>query len=101
MSEGARQGVRLKVKAVPGASRDGIAGWLGDALKVRVTAPAEAGAANAAIRELLATVLDVPTRRVRIASGGSSSRKVVEVSGIRPEEARRRIADAVAGGPDS
>ena len=101
LSEGGGPGVRLKVKAVPGASRHGIAGWLGDALKVRVTAPAEGGAANAAIRELLAAALDVPTRRVRIAAGGSSPRKVVEVTGIGAEEARRRIETALTGSSDS
>jgi hypothetical protein len=30
---------RLTVKVVPGSSRDQIIGWLGDALKVKVTAP--------------------------------------------------------------
>ena len=101
LSEGGGPGVRLKIKAVPGASRDGIAGWLGDALKVRVSAPAEGGAANAAIRELLAAVLDVPVRRVRIAAGGSSPRKMVEVTGIGAEETRRRIETAVSGSSDS
>jgi len=90
-----RPGVRLKVKAVPGASRDEVAGWLGEALKVRVTAPAEGGRANAAIEELLAGALGVPGRRVRIVAGGSSPRKVLEISGISGEEARRRIAEAV------
>lgn len=89
------RGVRLKVKAVPGASCDEIAGWLGDALKVRVTAPAEGGEANAAIEELLAGALGVPTRKVRIVAGGSSPRKVVEISGLSAEEARRRISEAV------
>lgn len=36
--------VRLKVKVVPGASRPGVAGWLGDALKIRVAAPRRRGA---------------------------------------------------------
>ena len=90
-------GVRLKVKAVPGASREGVAGWLGDALKVRVTAPAEGGEANGAIRELLAGVLGVAPRDVRIVAGGASPRKVVEVAGIAAEEARRRIAEAIEG----
>lgn len=90
-------GVRLKVKAVPGASRDEVAGWLGDALKVRVTAPAEGGKANAAIEALLAGVLDVPGRRVRIVAGGASSRKTLEVTGLSAAEARRRIAAATEG----
>ncbi len=84
-------GIRLKVKAVPGASREEIAGWLGDALKLRITAPAEDGMANEAIEELLAGTLGVPPRSVRIVSGRSSPRKVVEVSGISAEEARRRL----------
>lgn len=84
--------IRLKVKAVPGASREGIAGWLGDALKVRVTAPAEGGKANEAIEELLAGALGVPTRSVRIVAGRSSPRKVVEVSGISAEGARRQLS---------
>lgn len=90
-------GVRLKVKAVPGASRDEVAGWLGDALKVRVTAPAEGGEANAAVEALLAGVLDVPVRRVRIVAGAASPRKTLEVSRLSAAEARRRIAAATGG----
>jgi uncharacterized protein YggU (UPF0235/DUF167 family) len=30
---------RLSVKVVSGSSRDGIVGWLGDALKIKVTSP--------------------------------------------------------------
>jgi len=50
---------RLKVKVVPGSSRDQIAGWLGDALKIKVTAPPERGKANEAVIEILA---DRPAR---------------------------------------
>lgn len=45
---------RLTVKVVPGSSRDQIVGWLGDALKVKVTAPPEKGRANAAVVAILA-----------------------------------------------
>jgi len=44
-------------QAVPGASRSGIAGVLGDRLKVRISAPPEAGKANDAICELIAQAL--------------------------------------------
>ena len=47
------------MKVVPGASRTRLAGQLGDALKVAVAAPPEAGKANAALIELLAQVFAV------------------------------------------
>ncbi len=46
--------ITLKVKVVPGASRTQLSGWLGDMLKVRVSAPPEKGKANAAVEALLA-----------------------------------------------
>ncbi|MGH2901193.1 MAG: DUF167 domain-containing protein, partial [Solirubrobacteraceae bacterium] len=50
---------RLSIKVVPGSSRDDVAGWLGETLKVRVSAPAERGRANAAAETLLADALGV------------------------------------------
>jgi len=35
--------LRLALKVIPGSSREGLAGWLGDSLKVRVRVPAERG----------------------------------------------------------
>ena len=48
---------RLRVKVVPGSSRDGIVGRLGDALKIKVTAPPKKGKANEAVVELLAAAV--------------------------------------------
>ena len=86
---------RLAIKVVPGASRSGIAGWLGDTLKVRVTAPAEQGKANAAVEELLAEALGLPRDCVRIAKGTASPRKVVEIAGLSEVEVRSRLEQAV------
>lgn len=83
---------RLPVKVVPGSSRSGIAGWLGEALRVRVTAPPERGQANAAVESMLAEVLGLPGGSVRIVAGHSSPRKVVEITGLAEAEVRRRLS---------
>lgn len=71
--------VHFAVKVVPGASRDRIAGVLGDALKVQVAAPPEGGKANAALCELLAQALGVNARDVQVVAGAASPRKTVAV----------------------
>jgi uncharacterized protein (TIGR00251 family) len=83
--------VRLVVKVTPGASRDAVVGWLGDAVKVAVREPAERGRANAAVERLLAASLGVPVASVRIAAGGASPRKVVVVDGLETDEVHRRL----------
>lgn len=71
--------MRLRIKVIPGAARSGLAGWMGNVLKIRVTAPPEKGKANDAVLELLAGSLGLPRNRFRIVSGASSPLKVVEV----------------------
>ncbi|RLS93446.1 MAG: DUF167 domain-containing protein [Planctomycetota bacterium] len=66
----------LRVKAVPGAKRDAIAGALGDRLKIRVAAPPEDGQANAAIRALLARVLATDVRFIELEHGATNPIKV-------------------------
>tara|TARA_R110002096_G_scaffold57426_2_gene145620 strand:- start:28232 stop:28486 length:255 start_codon:yes stop_codon:yes gene_type:complete len=84
------------VKVVPGSSRSVIAGWLGDALRIRVTAPPERGKANAAVALLLDDVLGLPKGSARIVSGGTSPRKLFEIVGLSEAEVRRRLADVIA-----
>lgn len=81
----------VRVKAVPGARRDELAGVLGDRLKVRVSAPPEGGRANDAIRALLAGTLGVRPRDVTLCAGLSSPEKVLRVVGIHPEEAAQLL----------
>jgi uncharacterized protein (TIGR00251 family) len=79
---------RLPVKVVPGASSNGIAGWMGDALRVRVTAPPERGKANAAVERIIADALGLPAHAVRVIKGNTSPRKVLEISGLTDRETR-------------
>lgn len=77
----------VAVKAVPGASRDEVAGVLGDRLKVRVSAAAERGKANKAICAVIAEALagrGAPGAQVEILSGHGSAAKQVRVRRIEP-----------------
>lgn len=79
--------LEIRVKAVPGARRDGLAGALGDRLKIRVAAPPEGGRANDAIRSLLARAIGVPERRIELVAGPASPQKVFRVRESAPAAA--------------
>ncbi len=74
--------VLLSIKAVPGASRDQIAGILGDRLKIRISAPPEGGKANKAICKLIAQALDLKPNAVTIESGHSSAEKTLRIANV-------------------
>lgn len=73
-------GLVLRLKVVPGASRSAFAGELADRLKVRVAASAHAGQANAAVCALIGAWLG--RKQVAIQSGASSPAKTVHVPGV-------------------
>ncbi len=76
-----RDGWHLALTVQPGAKRTGVMGEHGDTLKVRVAAPADAGRANRALCEFLASELGVPVRAVEVIRGASSRVKTVAVDG--------------------
>ncbi len=78
----------IRIKAVPGARSDQIAGLLGDRLKVRIAAPPEDGKANKAICKLIAKQLGVPARALTIEIGHTSPEKVIRAEGVTAEQAR-------------
>jgi uncharacterized protein (TIGR00251 family) len=73
---------RLRVKVVPGSSRDQIVGWLGDALKIKVAAPPEKGKANEAVIALVAERLGVARGAVEIVAGHSAATKELAIAGV-------------------
>ncbi|MDZ4864459.1 MAG: DUF167 domain-containing protein [Gemmatimonadota bacterium] len=84
-------GVRLLIQVQPRASRTELAGRHGDALKVRLVAPPVEGAANAALVRYLAEVLDVPRASIKLLSGHSGRRKLVQVTGITTAQAESAL----------
>ena len=71
--------VLIWIKAVPGASRNEIAGAIGNRLKVRISAVAEAGKANKAICKLIASALGEKVKQVSIDSGQTKPEKIVRI----------------------
>ena len=78
----------ISVHAQPGAKRTEVAGLHGEALKIRVAAPALEDRANEALIEFVAGRLGVAKRDVTIASGAKSREKRVEVRGCDCEPER-------------
>jgi uncharacterized protein (TIGR00251 family) len=81
----------LPIKAIPNAPRNAIAGWLGDALKIKISAPALEGRANEALCEFLAEELKLPKRAVTLAHGGKSRQKLIRIDGLTLAEVRARF----------
>lgn len=93
---GGRPEARLTVRVLPRASRTEIAGVEGSSVRVRVTAPPVGGAANDAVRRLLARALGCPPSAVEILQGRTGREKVVRVIGLGPVEVRSRLAQAAS-----
>lgn len=83
----------LKIKVVPGSSRNHIAGWLGESLKIRVTANPEKGKANDAVVTLLADTLKIPKQDITLSSGAPSPRKVFKINELSHSEIKSRLSE--------
>jgi len=81
----------LALKAIPNAPRNEVAGWLGDALKVKVHAPALEGRANDELCEFLADQLRLPRRAVMVARGGKSRQKLLRIDGLTLDDVKARL----------
>jgi uncharacterized protein (TIGR00251 family) len=83
--------VRFAVHARPRSSRAAILGVREGGLDIAITAPPADGQANAELIQVLARALSVRRGDVSIVIGASGRSKLVEVSGIRADEARARL----------
>lgn len=70
----------LQVHVQPGASRSGLAGLHGDAVKIRLQAPPVDGKANAELCRFLAGLFQVKRQDVCVISGETSRQKRVRIT---------------------
>lgn len=88
--------MRLAVRVTPKGGRDAVDGWAQDPsgrpyLKVRVSAAAADGAANAALAVFLAKTLGRPKSAVRIVSGETARLKILEIEGLDEDALKARL----------
>lgn len=81
-------GVTFSVHVQPRASKNGICGIQGDAIKLRLTSPPVEGEANRLCTEYLAKLLKVPKSAVTIIAGDKSRHKTIRVSGATAQAVR-------------
>jgi uncharacterized protein (TIGR00251 family) len=82
---------RLTLEVRPRAGRNAIVGWHGAVLRVRVAAPPADGAANQAVRRLLADRLGCAPSGVEIVRGHAARTKIVRIAGLAPSEVAARL----------
>ena len=85
---------RLEVYIQASASKSEVAGLHDGVIKIRIAAPAVENAANRALVEFVADELGIAKRCVRVVSGMSGRRKVLEIDGVTEE----LIATTFGGG---
>lgn len=85
------EGCVLVVRAQPGARKNAIMGEQAGALKVAVTAPADAGRANEALVALLREELGLKRSQVELIAGFSAREKRFLLRGVSPDDARARL----------
>jgi uncharacterized protein len=81
----------LRFHVVPNAKSDTVVGQHGDAIKIKLRAPAVEGKANAALRSFLAGELKIPERAIKIERGHKSRDKLVRFNGPTEQDLRQRL----------
>jgi uncharacterized protein (TIGR00251 family) len=81
----------LRFHVVPNAKQSKVVGRHGDAIKIKLRAPAIEGRANAALRSFLAEELRIPERAIVIERGHRSRHKLVRFEGLSADDVRSRL----------
>ncbi len=92
-----KDGIVVDLEVSPGSKKPGISSinpWR-KTLCISVKAPPKKGEANKDVLVLLAQIFGIPTNKVNILTGATSSTKRIEVSGVTIEQAKKAILAAL------
>jgi uncharacterized protein YggU (UPF0235/DUF167 family) len=81
----------LTVRVRPRAGAEGVELLPDGSVRVRVRAAPVDGAANHAVRRMLARALGCPPTEIEIVRGQTARVKLVRIAALAPHEARRRL----------
>jgi len=81
----------IRVYIIPNAKIDKVVGERGDAIKIKLRAPALEGKGNAALRSFLAEELNISQRAIVLEHGQRSRDKVVRIDGLSEEAIHRSL----------
>ncbi|MHB0915479.1 MAG: DUF167 domain-containing protein [Thermoleophilia bacterium] len=88
----------MRVRVVPGASRNQVAGESSGRLRLRLQAPPVAGAANRELVKYVAGIFDIRKSRVAIVKGETFREKTLLLSGMDIDEARAGLQSILSEG---
>jgi uncharacterized protein (TIGR00251 family) len=80
------EGTVLSLKVIPRASKNEIGEALGSELKLKVMAPPVDSAANRAVLEIIAEMLNLPKSAVVLLRGETARHKTLLIRGLTPEQ---------------
>jgi len=81
----------IKVKIIPGSSKNKIIGVYNDSLKITITAPPVEGKANKKCITYLAKYFNVAKSKIEIISGQTSKNKFIKIYDINQKEFLEKI----------
>ena len=83
--------MELRIHCQPRASKTEIAGWYGDALKVRIACPPVDGKANIELCQFLARHFGVQGQNIQVLSGKNGRQKRIVIKGRTVQEIQARL----------
>lgn len=85
----------IKVKIVPGSSKNKIVGVYNDALKITITAPPVEGKANKKCISYLSKHFDIAKSKIEILSGKNSRNKLIKISNINQNDFLDKLEEVI------
>ena len=86
-----QNGICISLKVQPRASRNEIAGLIGNELKIKVTAPPVDSAANEAVLEFLAETFGCARNQLELLRGATSRHKQILVRGMAADQIEEKL----------